>query len=72
MTSSARDSLIAIVFLWVLFGVIVFFRLLGRIQGVGIGPDDLLSLTALVCGRPFPPKFCLIRREWMPSWMRLS
>lgn len=48
MTSSARDSLIAIVFLWVLFGVIVFFRLLGRIQGVGIGPDDLLSLTALI------------------------
>ena len=48
MTGSARDSVIAIACLWVLFGVVVFFRLLGRIRGVGIGADDILALIAFV------------------------
>ena len=52
MTTSARDSLIAISFLWVLFGVVVGFRLLGRIRGIGIGADDILALSAFV--RLFP------------------
>lgn len=48
MTASARNSLIAISVLWVLFASTVVFRLLGRIQGVGIGLDDILSVVALV------------------------
>lgn len=48
MTTSARDSLIAIACLWVLFGIVVGFRLLGRIRGIGIGPDDIFSLSAFV------------------------
>lgn len=53
MTTSARDSLIAIAVLWVLFGVVVFFRLLGRIRGIGVAADDVLALTAFV--RSFSP-----------------
>jgi hypothetical protein len=48
MTGSARDSLIAISVLWVVFAVIVGFRLLGRFQGMGFGLDDVLSVVALV------------------------
>ncbi|KAK4247432.1 integral membrane [Corynascus novoguineensis] len=48
MVGSARDSLIGICFLWTIFGVVVFFRLLGRIRGVGIGADDVLSLAAFL------------------------
>lgn len=48
MTGSARDSLIAISVLWVLFAVTVGFRLLGRVRGMGLGADDLLSVIALV------------------------
>ncbi|KAL2185867.1 hypothetical protein L209DRAFT_779968 [Thermothelomyces heterothallicus CBS 203.75] len=48
MVRSARDSLIGISFLGVVLGVIVFMRFLGRIQGVGIGPDDILSLVGFV------------------------
>ena len=48
MTASARDSLIAIAFLWVLFGIVVSFRVFGRIRGVGIGADDVLAVTAFV------------------------
>lgn len=48
MTGSARDSLIAISVLWVLFAVTVGFRLVGRIRGMGLGLDDILSVVALV------------------------
>jgi hypothetical protein len=48
MTGSARDSLIAISVLWFLFAITVGFRFLGRIQGVGLGLDDILSVVALV------------------------
>lgn len=48
MTASARDSLIAISFLWVLFGVVVGFRLVGRLRGVGVGADDIFALSAFV------------------------
>ena len=49
MTRAARDSLIAIAVLWVTFAVVVVFRILGRVQGAGIGLDDVLSCVALVC-----------------------
>jgi len=49
MTKQARDALITIAVLWVLFAAVVFFRLLGRLRGAGIGPDDVLSCVALVC-----------------------
>lgn len=48
MTGSARDSLIAISVLWVVFATVVGFRLLGRFQGMGLGVDDMLSVAALV------------------------
>ena len=48
MMPEARDALIAIVFLWVIFGGVVFFRFLGRIQGVGLGADDFLALASFV------------------------
>ncbi|UPX15585.1 uncharacterized protein EKO05_0006029 [Ascochyta rabiei] len=48
MTGSARDSLIAISVLWTLFTTTVFFRLWGRIQGMGLGLDDILSVVALL------------------------
>jgi hypothetical protein len=48
MTGSARDSLIAIAVLWVLFAVTVVFRFIGRIRGIGLGLDDILSAVALV------------------------
>lgn len=51
MTGQARDALIAISVLWILFAVVVFFRLLGRLRGAGIGPDDVLSCIALVSQR---------------------
>jgi hypothetical protein len=49
MTRQARDSLIAVAVLWVTFAVVVVFRMLGRVQGAGIGLDDVLSCIALVC-----------------------
>ncbi|CAM1503629.1 Fc.00g012200.m01.CDS01 [Cosmosporella sp. VM-42] len=48
MVGKARDSLIAISFLWLLFATVVFFRLLGRFRGIGIGVDDILALVALI------------------------
>jgi len=49
MTESARDALIGLALLWVLFGAVVGFRLLGRKRGVGIGVDDVLAVVAFVC-----------------------
>ncbi|GKT54356.1 hypothetical protein ColTof4_06500 [Colletotrichum tofieldiae] len=46
MTTSARDSLIAICFLWVLFASVVAARVWGRFRGIGIGGDDVLALVA--------------------------
>jgi hypothetical protein len=48
MTRQAQDSLIAIAVLWVICAAVVGFRLMGRVQGAGIGPDDVLSCVALV------------------------
>ncbi|PSN62049.1 hypothetical protein BS50DRAFT_532882 [Corynespora cassiicola Philippines] len=48
MTQSARDSLIAISVLWVLFAITVGFRVIGRFRGIGLGTDDILSISALV------------------------
>jgi hypothetical protein len=48
MTRQARDALIAMSVLWVLFAIVVVFRLLGRVRGAGIGPDDILSCVACV------------------------
>ncbi len=42
MTNSARDALIPISVLWVLFLLTVGFRLLGRVRGIGLGADDIL------------------------------
>jgi hypothetical protein len=49
MTRQARDALITICVLWVLSAIVVVFRFVGRTQGAGIGPDDVLSCVALVC-----------------------
>ncbi|KAF4459441.1 integral membrane [Fusarium albosuccineum] len=49
MVPKARDALIAISFLWVIFAIVVFLRLLGRIRGIGLGVDDILAAVALVC-----------------------
>jgi hypothetical protein len=49
MTRSARDALIAGACLWVLFAITVGFRVYGRIKGIGLGSDDILSMVALVC-----------------------
>lgn len=48
MTGSARNSLIAIAVLWVMFAITVAFRFVGRIRGIGLGLDDILSAVALV------------------------
>lgn len=48
MTDQARDALITISVLWVVFAVVVGLRLFGRFRGAGIGIDDVLSLVALV------------------------
>jgi hypothetical protein len=48
LTRPARDSLIAGACLWVLFAITVGFRLLGRVRGIGLGADDVLSTIALV------------------------
>lgn len=50
MTASARDSMIAMSVLWLLFVVVVGFRLRGRMRGPGLGLDDCLSVAALVSG----------------------
>lgn len=49
MTDSARDSLIAMSVLWLLFVVVVGFRLRGRFRGPGLALDDILAMVALVC-----------------------
>ena len=61
MTGSARDSLIAISVLWILFAVTVGFRFLGRIRGIGLGLDDILSAVALVSNPEVRPwqDYCL-------------
>ncbi|KAF2626247.1 hypothetical protein BU25DRAFT_472527 [Macroventuria anomochaeta] len=48
MTGSARNSLIAVSVLWVVFATTVGFRFLGRICGIGPGLDDVLSAVALI------------------------
>lgn len=54
MTPPARDALIAISFLWVLFLTVVTLRLVGRAKGAGIGADDVLSAVACVRSQPAP------------------
>lgn len=56
MTASARDSLIAIAVLWVAFGIVVGFRLVGRFRGAGVGADDILSFFAFVSLQSLPPR----------------
>jgi hypothetical protein len=51
MTRQARDALITIAVLWIIFAAVVCLRLVGRLRGAGIGPDDVLSCVALVCVR---------------------
>ncbi|KAF4831246.1 Satratoxin biosynthesis SC1 cluster protein 4 [Colletotrichum tropicale] len=46
MTTSARNSLIAIGCLCVVFVSVVFARLWGRFRGIGIGGDDILAVIA--------------------------
>lgn len=53
VTRQGRDGIIAISCLWVIFATVVFFRLVGRLRGAGIGPDDVLSCVALVRYRRF-------------------
>lgn len=48
MTDQARDALITISVLWVVFAIVVGLRWFGRFRGAGIGVDDVLSLVALV------------------------
>lgn len=48
MTDGARNSLIVIVLLWVMFAIAVVLRLVGRIRVMGLGLDDILSVIALV------------------------
>lgn len=48
MTGSAKDSLIAMSVLWLVFAAVVGFRLRGRMRGPGLGLDDLLAVVALV------------------------
>lgn len=48
MTRAARDSMIAMCVLWVVFAIVVGFRVRGRYRGPGIGLDDCLSVSALV------------------------
>lgn len=60
MTRQAQDSLIAIAVLWVICAAVVGFRLMGRVQGAGIGPDDVLSCVALV----WPHNTTMFTRMW--------
>ncbi|KAF9878086.1 hypothetical protein CkaCkLH20_04662 [Colletotrichum karsti] len=46
MTTSARDSLIAICVLWSVTAAVVVARLWGRFRGIGIGGDDILAAIA--------------------------
>lgn len=48
MTHQARDALITISVLWVLFAIAVYMRVLGRIRAAFVGADDVLSVAALV------------------------
>ena len=57
MTNTARDALIGICILYAVNGVVVFFRLLGRVRGIGIGADDFLAVGAFVrFSKPQPDK----------------
>ncbi|KAJ8113909.1 hypothetical protein OPT61_g4080 [Boeremia exigua] len=47
MTGGARDSLIAITVLWFMFAITVGLRFVGRLRGIGLGLDDILSAIAL-------------------------
>ncbi|KAF1839992.1 uncharacterized protein K460DRAFT_323779 [Cucurbitaria berberidis CBS 394.84] len=48
MTGGARDSLIAMSILWLLFALNVGFRFRGRLRGPGLGLDDTLAIVALI------------------------
>jgi hypothetical protein len=48
MTRKARDGLIAGAFLWILFAITMYYRVMGRVRGAGLGADDFLSMIALV------------------------
>lgn len=52
ITRSARDSLIAVSVLWVVFAAVVGFRIYGRLRGPGLAVDDILAVAALVSGSP--------------------
>ncbi|KAF2853870.1 hypothetical protein T440DRAFT_487162 [Plenodomus tracheiphilus IPT5] len=48
MTASARNSLIAMCVLWVLFVSVICLRVRGRMRGPGLGLDDILSMVAFL------------------------
>ena len=66
MTDTARDALIGICFLYVINGVVVIFRLLGRVRGIGIGVDDVLAVAAFVCISKLTNLF-LTEADWIES-----
>jgi hypothetical protein len=55
MTGSARDSLIAMSVLWVVFTSAVVFRVYGRMRGPGMGVDDIFAIVAVVRNPPHFP-----------------
>lgn len=48
MVDRARDAMIAISFLWVVFGFVVAGRVVARHRGIGLGLDDVLAVAAFV------------------------
>ncbi|KAK4651941.1 hypothetical protein QC762_606935 [Podospora pseudocomata] len=46
MVDRARDAMIAISFLWVVFGFVVAGRVVARHRGIGLGLDDVLAVAA--------------------------
>ncbi|KAK4196581.1 hypothetical protein QBC40DRAFT_287048 [Triangularia verruculosa] len=46
MVKRARDAMIAISILWVVFGFILAGRMFARHRGIGIGLDDILAVVA--------------------------
>ena len=48
MTSGTRDALIGMCILWLVVAGVIFFRVLARYRGIGVGGDDILAVVALV------------------------